>query len=118
MVGGRNADLAATLSLQDWCDAQALRLNPDRARGVELSLNLIVDGQPVWITVARQVEFARIGAQDPNAAATVRLSQSALEALCAGEAASEVMIDGDTSALELWLSLHDPLDMWFNIATP
>ena len=32
-AGGRNAELAATLSLEDWLDAYAIRLNPS-VRGV------------------------------------------------------------------------------------
>ena len=46
MAGGRNSDLAATLSLTDWFNAYALRLNPQRAQWVALTINMLVDGQP------------------------------------------------------------------------
>ncbi|MEP1539319.1 MAG: alkyl sulfatase C-terminal domain-containing protein [Paracoccaceae bacterium] len=69
---GRNADLAATLSAKDWFDAYALRLNPEKSKETNLVLDFCVDGQDVSVTVARQVEFARIGAQHP--APDVRLN--------------------------------------------
>jgi alkyl sulfatase BDS1-like metallo-beta-lactamase superfamily hydrolase len=60
MAGGRNADLAATLSVTDWFDAFALRLNPEKASGLTLQIDFLVDGKKVSLSVERQTEFARI----------------------------------------------------------
>lgn len=85
MTGGRNADLAATLSPQDWFDAYAIRLNPEKARGVTLGIDFLIAGKDVNLRVARQAEFARMNARhtEPDAQVTITLAQ--LEALSAGE---------------------------------
>ena len=124
MAGGRNADLAATLPVQDWFDAFALRLNPERARGVSLTLNFTIDGQELGLSVARQTEFARPGTLHEKAEANISISLALLEQLAAGEmSAAEVeaagaVIEGDAGIVQRWLDLHDKFDMWFNIVTP
>ena len=127
MAGGRNADLAATLSLQDWFDCFALRVNPDRARGVSLSIAFTIAGETACLSVTRQVEFARMdaSAQDiASADAQVTITLPLLEQLAAGaisldQAVSEgAAIKGDKAAVGQWLDLHDSFDMWFNIVTP
>ena len=94
-AGGRNAELAATLSLKDWLDAYAIRLNPDRARGEAFSLLLQLPEGHALVTVARQTEFARIGgipADPPDV--TVTATWEALEARMNGQP-GEIHIDGD-----------------------
>ena len=124
MAGGRNVDLAATLPVQDWFDAFALRLNPERARGVSLTLNFTIDGQELGLSVARQTEFARPGTLHEKAEANISISLALLEQLAAGEiSAAEVeaagaIIEGDAGIVQRWLDLHDKFDMWFNIVTP
>lgn len=124
MAGGRNADLAATLPVRDWFDAFALRLNPDRARGVSLALNFRIDGQELGLSVARQTEFARPGSLFEQADATISISLVLLEQLAAGETslagaeAAGAIIEGDAGIVQSWLELHDRFDMWFNIVTP
>jgi len=123
-VGGRNADLAATLTPQDWFDAFALRLNPDKARDVTLVIDFDVDGQDVSLTVARQAEFARINARHPSPDARLRIPQTMLEQIAAGALsldgalAGGAVVEGDGTAVEAWLDLHDSFDLWFNIVTP
>ena len=127
MAGGRNADLAATLSLQDWFDGFALRLNPDRARGVNLSIAFTIAGETACLSVTRQVEFARMNTapeDSANADARVTITLSLLEQLAAGaisldEALSGgATIAGDTDVVRRWLDLHDSFNMWFSIVTP
>jgi alkyl sulfatase BDS1-like metallo-beta-lactamase superfamily hydrolase len=118
-AGGRNADLAATLSLKDWFDAMAVRLNADKALGISLTIRFLVDGAPVTVFVARQTEFARLDDTDTAVDATVTLAQPQLEALAAGQLSpSECDIAGNGTTLAAWLDLHDTFDLWFNIATP
>jgi len=123
-AGGRNADLAATLSLRDWFDAFALRLDTEKAKGITLVINFVIDGQEVSLTVARQAEFARIGATHPSPDASVTISQAVLERLSAGAVTLDgaldegAVIQGDKEAVKRWLDLHDTFDLWFDIVTP
>lgn len=124
MAGGRNADLAATLTLTDWFNAFALRLNPERSKGIDMVLNFRVDDGQISVAVNRQVEFGREGILAENAEATVSLTQSQLEALGAGaltvadltDAGGE--IEGDMDAVARYFDLHDTFDLWFDIVTP
>lgn len=124
MAGGRNADLAATLPVRDWFDAFALRLNPERARGVSLAIDFDIAGETVAVGVARQVEFARMGTPHPDADAKVTISLPHLEQLASGacsldEARVEgAEIEGNADAVVAWIALHDPFDMWFDVVTP
>ena len=124
MAGGRNADLAATLPVRDWFDAFALRLNPDRTRGVSLSINFRIDGEELGLSVARQTEFARPGSFYEQSDATISISLVLLEQLAAGEMslagaeAAGAVIEGDAGIVQKWLDLHDKFDMWFDIVTP
>ncbi|MGB7318453.1 MAG: alkyl sulfatase dimerization domain-containing protein [Planktotalea sp.] len=124
MTGGRIEDLAATLSLTDWFNAFALRLNPERARGVDLTLNFNVDNAQAAVTVCRQVAFVREGHLASNAQASITISQAQLEALGGGKLSIEdamkegVIVEGDTAVVTRWLDLHDSFDFWFNIVTP
>lgn len=124
MAGGRNADLAATLPVGDWFDAFALRLNPERARGVSMAIDFVIDGKTVAVAVARQVEFARLGTSHPDPDATVEITLGTLERLTAGDCTlddardSGAVIKGDIDAVTIWIGLHDQFDMWFDIVTP
>ena len=111
MAGGRNPDLAATLPLSDWFNAYALRLNPQRAKGITLALNVRVDDVLVSVSV-----------ETPNA--SIVLSKQMLEALCSGtltvaDALEQgLIITGDQTSVAQWLALHDSFDLWFNVVTP
>lgn len=124
MVGGRNADLAATLGPQDWFDAYALRLNPDRSRGVALAIDFRIGGRDVSLTLARQVEFARMDARHPAPDARIRIEQALLERLASGEVTLEdaqsqgAVVDGSAETVVQWIALHDGFDLWFDIVTP
>ena len=124
MAGGRNSDLAATLPLQDWFDAFALRLDPERARGVDLTIGFEIGGRTICVSVKRQTEFARLDAIDPKADAQVSITIAMLEQIAAGTLSLEdaiskgANIQGNIDAVRQWLALHVTFDMWFNIVTP
>lgn len=123
MAGGRNEDLAASLTLEDWLDAYALRLNPERARGVEMAVALTVDDVTATVRVARQVENTAPGAGH-DAEAHLTISLITLEAVTSGAMSleealeSDAKVAGDQDALVRWLSLHDRFEMWFELAAP
>ena len=124
MAGGRNADLAATLTLTDWFNAMALRLNPERARGVDMVMNFKVGDRVASVMVNRQVEFVREGVLAEGADISVTLTQSQLEALGArAKTMEQVMsdgaqVDGDPARVTQWLDMHETFDLWFDIVTP
>jgi len=124
MAGGRNEDLAATLNLQDWFDAYAVRLNPTRAAAHSLTINIEVDGKSACVCVTRQTEFMRSDHSSPAADATLVISQPSLEGLTAGHVSlhqaieSGATVSGEQSQLQLWLDMHDAFDLWFDIVTP
>ena len=49
MAGGRNADLAATLSVRDWFDAFALRLDPERACDFDITIEFAIGDKTVCV---------------------------------------------------------------------
>ena len=120
----RNTDLGSMQKPEDWFDAIASRLNPERARGHEFSLNIRMGAVEAVVFLGRQVEFARIGAQSTDAVATVAASQAVLDQLLGGELdlealqEADIKIEGDASAFRNWLGLHDHTDMGFAIVTP
>ncbi len=124
MAGGRNADLAATLGPQDWFDAFALRLNPQRAKGVTLVIDFNIEGRDISVMLARQVEFARIDTRHPDPDARVTIEQTLLERLAAGDITLDqardqgARIDGAARAVADWIALHDTFELWFDIITP
>lgn len=116
-AGGRNKELAATLSLQDWLDAYAIRLNPEKARGEDFSVLIQTPEGSAHVSVARQTEFARMVDQPTPADVTVTASREALEAYMNGEP-SQVELAGDAGLFERWINMHDRFDLWFRISTP
>ena len=129
---GRNKDLAAALSLEDWFNIIAVRLNPERARGVQLAIRFYVDDRVAGasealarVEVNRQTETVRTGdaAQAGNVDATVWLTLAQLERLSNNtldldSAESTLKIKGNPTTVQQWIDLHDRFDLWFNIVTP
>ena len=124
MAGGRNSDLAKTLSKKDWFDAFALRLNPGRARGVDLSLQFVIDSKVFQVTVNRQVENAKALPKKMAAMPTIVLSQAKLEELADNSELREEFLHvadlscEDRGKFKTYFDLHDNFDLWFPIVTP
>lgn len=122
-AGGRNKDLAATLSPKDWFDAFSLRLNPERARDKELVINFSIEGVAVTLMVARQTEFARIGSHHPEPDLEIETSLSILEDIASNPEVIDALpadlftLSGDRALLQMWLELHDQFDLWFDVVT-
>ncbi|MEM7332561.1 MAG: alkyl sulfatase dimerization domain-containing protein [Chloroflexota bacterium] len=123
---GRNKDLAAALSLEDWFNIIAVRLNPDRARGIHLAIRFQVDERLARVEVKRQTETvrtgtaAKVGDVDANVHLTLEqlemLSNHALDLDTA--VAKDIQITGSREVVQQWVDLHDSFDLWFNIVTP
>ncbi|MEM7118999.1 MAG: alkyl sulfatase dimerization domain-containing protein [Chloroflexota bacterium] len=123
---GRNKDLAAALSLADWFNIIAVRLNPERARGVQLAIRFHVGQRVARIEINRQTETVRTGraANAGEVEATVHLTLEQLEMLSNNALdlnsaeARGVQIEGNHDVVQQWIELHDSFDLWFNIVTP
>ena len=123
---GRNKDLAAALSLEDWFNIIAVRLNPERSRGVCLAIRFCVGGRLARVVVNRQTETVRTGdaAKIGDVDATVQLTLDQLELLSNNmldlnsAVAGGVQIKGGRDVVLEWVGLHDRFDLWFNIVTP
>ena len=120
---GRNKALAAALSLADWFNIIAVRLNPDRACGVQLAIRFWVGARVARVEVNRQTETVRTGeaAQAGDVDATVRLTLDQLEQLSNNQldlVSAEIDITGSHAIVQQWIDLHDSFDLWFNIVTP
>ncbi|MDE2911761.1 MAG: hypothetical protein OXL68_02400 [Paracoccaceae bacterium] len=127
-----NEDLAGILGRQDRFDAMAFRLDPERARCVDLRLDFEVDETPVEVCIARQTECVRFGLNveldsakpGSTSSATLCLAQSQPELLSTSSltldaAANEgAKIRGGSDVVRQWLDLHDRFDRWFNVETP
>ena len=101
-----------------------MRLNPEKAEGLRLTLNIVVDGTPVALTLDRQAEFARIGATFDSPDASLHIEQLALENLASGDITLSQALDqgarltGRAGAVAQWLELHDSFDLWFDVVSP
>lgn len=124
MSGGRNSDLAATLSPQDWFDAFALKLNPEKARTCNFVINFVIDCSKIELSLNRQVEFARVTSNNNDADLNVVTTLEQLEQLASGlitiedALADGMKMQGNNAIFEHWLEMHDTFDLWFNIVTP
>ena len=123
---GRNKDLAVALGLDDWFNIIAVRLNPERALGVNLAIRFHVGERLARVEVNRQTENVRIGeaAKVGDVDATVYLSLEQLEKLSNNALdfnsaeAKGINIEGNHNIVQQWIELHDDFDLWFNIVTP
>ncbi|WP_432695003.1 alkyl/aryl-sulfatase [Marinobacterium sp. YM272] len=123
----RNTDLAKTLSAQDYFNAMAVRLNPERAIGLDCTLNVSIPdrGETLCTSVNRQTEYPIAGRKDDNADASIRLKKADLEALFEKQItidqlleAGKLEISGDHEKVEAYFDAHDTFNLWFNIVTP
>lgn len=126
-VGGRNPDVAKSISLLTYFDSIATRLNAERADGKFLALNFVMkdSGDQVAVWIKRAVENVRLGTHLPKADVEVHITRAELDALIVeGQSLDDKISIGTVSAIgsldtfKTYLALHDRFDLWFNVATP
>jgi alkyl sulfatase BDS1-like metallo-beta-lactamase superfamily hydrolase len=114
------------LPLDRFLDAMATRLNGPRAEGEALAINLVFTdvGETFALRVANGVLHHRRG-EDPEAAATLRLTRDFLLRLSVGDAGlretllgDELEVEGSRLALVSFFSLLDRPGGPFPIVTP
>lgn len=108
-------------------DFAAVRLNPDRAKGKTLKINLVLSdvNEKHLITIENSVLIHEEGVEDAKADATVTMKRSdLLETLLASvpvgvkSATGAIKSDGNGSAYADLVSLIDPVQPNFPVVTP
>ena len=122
-----SSNVARGMPMSDLCDAMAVRLNPEKARGVELDLVFeVTDAEGVTrcthrLQVARCVLHARLdtdplaAADDATVSARVRCGEFALKRMLMGlasvpqllEEGESIEVGGDPAALAQFAGLFD-----------
>ncbi len=120
-------DMVGALTLNDFFNYSAVRLNGEKAAGKRILLNFEFEdsGDHYLVDLSNGVLHHKAGAASDTADATVRLSRQSLVALMlagipvdALMTSGSISIDGDVTALKDLVSLLDNFEFWFNIVTP
>jgi alkyl sulfatase BDS1-like metallo-beta-lactamase superfamily hydrolase len=108
-------------------DYAAVRLNPERAAGKRLAINLLLSdtNEKHLISVANSVLIHETDVSDENADATVTLRREDLiETLLAAvpvglkTATGAIAVEGDANAYAELVALIDPVDANFPVVVP
>ncbi len=118
--------MAQGMPLTNLFQTLAVRLNPERARGITLDINLdFTDSDPVLFSINNSVLNTFTGKRHQSPAATVTISELDYKRLMMGLAdAGELMqsgamtVDGDLTALSGLSGLFDQFERRFPIVTP
>ena len=121
-----SAGMAGSIPLDNLYQIMAVRLNADRADGIELQINLAFsDSEHTLLSIKNSVLNTFSGRQSDDAAATLKISQLNFKLLMAGQkdAATlitdgELKITGDAAALLQLSGLFDQFERRFPIVTP
>ncbi|MDH3433623.1 MAG: MBL fold metallo-hydrolase, partial [Gammaproteobacteria bacterium] len=120
-------DMVNALSLNDFFDYLAVRLNGPKAAGKNIVINFKFrdSGDDYLVSVVNGVLHHQPEGQSSSADATVTLTRGGLlamamlgQAISVLTAAGLVDIEGDAAALEQLIALLDNFEFWFNIVTP
>jgi len=120
-------DMVNALSLDDFFDYLAVRLNGPKAAGRNIVINFRFrdSGDDYLVSVNNGVLHHEHRGRTSDADATVTLTRGGLVAMAmlgqatrALTAAGLVDIEGDAAALEQLIALLDNFEFWFNIVTP
>jgi alkyl sulfatase BDS1-like metallo-beta-lactamase superfamily hydrolase len=122
-----SADVLSATTTPMLLDFAAVRMNPDRAAGVAIKLNVeLVDRRETHlVTVEDGVLIHEAGVVDTGVGATVRLERRDLLATLLGGApaapriaSGDIVIEGDPTLYDALVALIDPIAANFPIVTP
>ena len=123
----RAPDLIRALSLDNFFDFLALRLNGLKADGKAIALNFRFPdtNQEYVLSLENSVLNHQSGKQAENADAVITLKRATLNEIMLGQttfqekiASGDVQIEGRPQAFGELFSLLDKFELWFNIVTP
>ncbi|HEU4582590.1 MAG TPA: alkyl sulfatase dimerization domain-containing protein [Polyangiaceae bacterium] len=121
-----SADTIRAMEPELLFDYLAVRLNPEKAAGKKLSLNVRFTDlkQNFALTVANSV-LTYSTQPNPKADATLTLNKATLDRVLLGElkpedakSSPDVKLDGKQGAFAELIGMLDKFDFWFNIVTP
>ncbi len=121
------ADLVEALSLDQFFDFLAIRLNAEKAAGKELTINFdFTDTKEQFeVTLANSVLNHSAGSQAAKPDATIHLARKLLNRIILKELtmadallAGNVKVEGNVAALGQLFGLLDTFDPWFPLVTP
>ncbi|XOV87038.1 MAG: alkyl/aryl-sulfatase [Pseudomonadota bacterium] len=123
---GATESMARAMPLENLFMTMAVRLNGERADGVELNLNLeFTDAEATLMTIENAVLHAFPGKSHPSPTATLKIASGDFKRLMMGlaDAASllgegKLEIDGDAGGLAQLAGLFDQFERRFPIVTP
>ena len=118
--------VVAMLPMGMFFDFLALRVNAEKAEGLQLRIDWVMQGEPQrWkLTLSHSALSHAVGSHGPAAMATVRMDRATLAAIVggAGFAAAlqqgQIPIDGDVGSLRRLLGTMDSFNPMFNILEP
>ena len=118
--------VVAMLPMSMFFDFLAMRVNAEKAEGLRLSIDWVMEGEPErWkLTLSHSALSHSPGSHGAAAMATVRLSRAALAGIVGGGGFAaalqqgQIPIDGDPAALRQLLGTLDTFNPMFNILEP
>jgi alkyl sulfatase BDS1-like metallo-beta-lactamase superfamily hydrolase len=118
--------VVAMLPMGMFFDFLAMRVNADKAEGLRLRIDWVMEGEPerCKLTLSHSALSHAVGSHGAEAMATVRMSRATLAAIVggAGFAAAlqqgQIPIEGDVQALRQLLGTMDSFNPMFNILEP
>jgi alkyl sulfatase BDS1-like metallo-beta-lactamase superfamily hydrolase len=125
-VNTANPDFVRAIPLENWFEALAARLNPDKAKDMNVSINMIMidSGESIGVHVQNGVTSIRSDLfEDPTI--SVRMTKADLNAVTLGEtgfgkllATGKIKVEGNPLTFIKYLKAHDEAHPNFAIVTP
>jgi alkyl sulfatase BDS1-like metallo-beta-lactamase superfamily hydrolase len=118
--------VVAMLPMSMFFDFLAMRVNAEKAEGLQLRIDWVMEGEPeAWkLTLSHSALSHSPGSHGAAAMATVRLSRAKLAAIVGGAGFAAAMqqgqipVDGELGALRQLLGTMDAFNPMFNILEP
>lgn len=123
---GASAGMVAGIPLANLFQVMAVRLNPQKADGLNFEINLaFTDANPMLLKISNSVLHGFDQRQSDSAAATLTISELNFKLLMVGQAdagklmeTADLKIEGDAGALLQLAGLFDQFERRFPIVTP
>ncbi|TXH40132.1 MAG: MBL fold metallo-hydrolase [Actinobacteria bacterium] len=115
--------MVSSISVENFLDAMAMRLNGLQADGVNGVMHLFVDDAGYTLELSNGTLHNFAGA-DGTAPSTIRMTRAALDTILIGgdvaalAASGAVAFEGDPAPIQALFTNLDDFDFWFPIVTP
>lgn len=122
-----NRDVLRAISMEQFFDLMAIRLNSQKAEGKKIVVNWVITdtNETYAMTLANSVLNHKKGRLADPADATVALNRSVVDTIITGKAtflgriiAGDIHVEGSLLKFREMMSCLDEYDPWFNIVTP